>query len=179
VVLARAHRAGADPARGFVALSALAASSSCRRCSSSRHDEQHHRPRRSTEVDWIWPFTVVLFAISGAVCAVRRLVNPFLGFFIATYDISSPWTRCSLRGVAWNADARRCAHLPGRHDGDVRVRHADAAHPRFAVLSSSRPMIAPAFPPFAALPPFRLGLALVAGSISSSSSRASRPRIRR
>ena len=43
--------------------------------------------RAVLDVDWIWPFTVVLFAIQALYAAVRRLVNPFLGFFIAAYDI--------------------------------------------------------------------------------------------
>lgn len=38
-------------------------------------------------MDWIWPFTLVLFAAQALYAATRRLVNPFLGFFISAYDI--------------------------------------------------------------------------------------------
>ncbi len=43
--------------------------------------------RAITAVDWIWPLTVVLFALQALYAASRRLVNPFLGFFIAAYDV--------------------------------------------------------------------------------------------
>ncbi|MDB4898818.1 MAG: hypothetical protein JWN53_626 [Gemmatimonadetes bacterium] len=43
--------------------------------------------RAITAVDWLWPTTVVLFAIQALYAAMQRLVNPFLGFFIALYDI--------------------------------------------------------------------------------------------
>jgi hypothetical protein len=38
-------------------------------------------------VAFIWPLTVVLFALQAFYAAARRLVNPFLGFFIAAYDV--------------------------------------------------------------------------------------------
>ncbi|MDB4915277.1 MAG: hypothetical protein JWM95_2921 [Gemmatimonadetes bacterium] len=43
--------------------------------------------RSVTAVDWIWPLTVVLFAIQAVYAAVRRLVYPFLGFFLSVYDV--------------------------------------------------------------------------------------------
>src|SRR5829696_4856986 len=43
--------------------------------------------RSVTEVDWLWPFTLVLFALQALYAAVRRLVNPFLGFFISSFDV--------------------------------------------------------------------------------------------
>lgn len=43
--------------------------------------------RAITAVDWLWPTTVVLFALQALYAAARRLVNPFLGFFIAVYDL--------------------------------------------------------------------------------------------
>src|SRR5512143_2394917 len=43
--------------------------------------------RSVTEVDWLWPMTLTLFALQALYAAVRRLVNPFLGFFISTYDV--------------------------------------------------------------------------------------------
>ena len=38
-------------------------------------------------MEWLWPFTLVLFALQALYAATRRLVNPFLGFFISLYDI--------------------------------------------------------------------------------------------
>src|SRR3954451_17095842 len=43
--------------------------------------------RAVTEVDWLWPLTLGLFAIQAVYAAARRLVNPFLGFFISAYDV--------------------------------------------------------------------------------------------
>src|SRR4051812_47956612 len=43
--------------------------------------------RSVTEVDWLWPLTLTLFALQALYAAVRRLVNPFLGFFISAYDV--------------------------------------------------------------------------------------------
>jgi len=43
--------------------------------------------RAIISVDFIWPLTVVLFAMQALYAAARRLVNPFLGFFIAAYDV--------------------------------------------------------------------------------------------
>ncbi|MCU1350021.1 MAG: hypothetical protein JWO56_3051, partial [Acidobacteria bacterium] len=38
-------------------------------------------------VEWLWPLTLVLFALQALYAAVRRLVNPFLGFFMSAYDL--------------------------------------------------------------------------------------------
>ena len=43
--------------------------------------------RSVTAVEWLWPVTLVLFALQAMYAASRRLVNPFLGFFISTYDL--------------------------------------------------------------------------------------------
>src|SRR5215217_453941 len=43
--------------------------------------------RAVTEVDWLWPLTVALFAMQAVYAAARRLVNPFIGFFISVYDV--------------------------------------------------------------------------------------------
>src|SRR3954451_10632404 len=43
--------------------------------------------RAVTQVDWLWPFTLCLFAIQALFAAIRRLVNPFIGFFITAYDV--------------------------------------------------------------------------------------------
>src|SRR5215212_8770390 len=41
--------------------------------------------RSVTEVDWLWPLTLSLFALQALYAAVRRFVNPFIGFFISAY----------------------------------------------------------------------------------------------
>ena len=43
--------------------------------------------RSVSAVDWIWPLTLVIFALQALYAATRRLVNPFLGFFMSTYDL--------------------------------------------------------------------------------------------
>ena len=43
--------------------------------------------RSVTAVEWLWPLTLVLFALQTLYAASRRLVNPFLGFFMSTYDL--------------------------------------------------------------------------------------------
>ena len=43
--------------------------------------------RSVTEVDWLWPLTLTLFALQALYAAMRRLVNPFFGFFISAYDV--------------------------------------------------------------------------------------------
>src|ERR1700738_5143843 len=120
--------------------------------------------RALTAVDWIWPFTVVLFAIQALYAALRRLVNPFLGFFFATYDILIA-VDAVLRFVA-----ARGAPLPG-----VALIFLAATTATFTYVTQSplilgspffffTPMIAPAFPALRrAAATFRIGLALVAG----------------
>jgi hypothetical protein len=120
--------------------------------------------RALTAVDWIWPFTVVLFAIQALYAASRRFVNPFLGFFIATYDILIA-VDAVLRFVA-----SRGTPLPG-----VALIFLAATTATFTYVTQSplilgspffffTPMIAPAFPALRrAAATFRIGLALVAG----------------
>jgi hypothetical protein len=121
--------------------------------------------RAITSVDWLWPLTVVLFALQALYAATRRLVNPFLGFFIATYDILIA-ADAVLRFVA-----SRGHPLPG-----LALVFLAATTATFAFATQSplilgspffffTPMIAPAFPalrPWAAT--LRLSLALTAGA---------------
>jgi hypothetical protein len=120
--------------------------------------------RALTDVDWIWPLTVVLFAVQALYAALRRLVNPFLGFFIATYDILIA-ADAVLRFIA-----ARGTPLPG-----LALIFLAATTATFTTVTQSpltlgspffffTPMIAPAFPalrPSAAT--FRIALALLAG----------------
>ncbi len=43
--------------------------------------------RSVSAVEWIWPLTLVVFALQALYAATRRLVNPFLGFFMSAYDL--------------------------------------------------------------------------------------------
>jgi hypothetical protein len=119
--------------------------------------------RAITAVDWIWPLTVVLFALQALYAAGRRLVNPFLGFFIAAYDVLIA-TDAVLRFVSSRGHA-----LPG-----VALVFLAATTASFTFVTQSplvigspffffTPMVAPAFPALRrSAATFRLALALVA-----------------
>jgi hypothetical protein len=119
--------------------------------------------RSVTAVEWLWPVTVVLFAFQAIYAATRRLVNPFLGFFMSVYDVLIA-IDAVLRFVA--------AH--GTPLPKVALIFLATTSGAFAWLNQSStiiasplflfvPMTAPAFPalrPFAAS--FRFFLAIVA-----------------
>jgi len=121
--------------------------------------------RAITAVDWLWPTTVVLFALQALYAAARRLVNPFLGFFIAVYDLMIA-ADAVLRFIA-----SRGTPLP-----NAALIFLAATTGAFAFVTQSPsilaspffffiPMIAPAFP---SLRPssrtFRIGMAFIAGA---------------
>src|SRR5258705_1990457 len=150
--------------RGFVALSALAGFLVVPALLIHLATTSSITGRALTAVDWIWPLTVVLFAVQALYAAVRRLVNPFLGFFIATYDV--------LIGV----DAvLRFVAARGVPLSDVPLIFLAAPTATFAFVTQTplilgspffffTPMIAPPFPALRrAAASFRIGLALVAG----------------
>ncbi len=121
--------------------------------------------RALTAVDWIWPFTVVLFAIQALYAAVRRFVNPFLGFFIASYDLL----------IAGDAVLRFVASRGTPLPGPVLVFLATTTM-TFTLVTQSptilgspffffTPMIAPAFPALRrSAATFRVTLAAMAGA---------------
>jgi hypothetical protein len=114
-------------------------------------------------VDWLWPVTVVLFALQALYAATRRLVNPFLGFFMSAYDVLIA-VDAVLRFVAG-----RGTPLP-----NAALIFLAATSGAFATLTQSStiiaspffffvPMTAPAFPALRpAAASFRIFLALVA-----------------
>jgi hypothetical protein len=120
--------------------------------------------RAIISVDWIWPLTVVLFAVQALYAASRRLVNPFLGFFIAAYDVLIA-SDAVLRFIA-----SRGTPLP-----NVALIFLAATTAAFTVVTQSplvlgspffffTPMIAPAFPALRrSAATFRLVLAVIAG----------------
>ena len=121
--------------------------------------------RAITAVDWLWPTTVVLFALQAMYAATRRLVNPFLGFFIAVYDIV----------IAADAVLRFVAS-GGTPLSSVALIFLASTTGAFAWVTQSPtilgspffffiPMIAPAFPALRrASVTFRLGMASIAGA---------------
>jgi hypothetical protein len=163
VLAARIAQVGTLP-RAFVGLSALAGFLVLPALLIHLATTSSITGRAVLDVDWIWPLTVVLFAIQALYAAVRRLVNPFLGFFIAAYDIL-----IAVDGVL-RFVASRGTPLPG-----VALIFLAATTATFAFVTQSplilgspffffTPMIAPAFPALRrAAATFRLGLALVAG----------------
>ena len=121
--------------------------------------------RSVTEVDWLWPMTLTLFALQALYAAARRLVNPFLGFFISAYDVI----------IAVDAVLRSVA-ASGRILPSSALLFLAATTGTFSFLMSSPdvissplfvlvPMIAPAFPALRrATATFRLVLAFAAGA---------------
>ena len=43
--------------------------------------------RAVSSIDWLWPLTLVLFAVQAVYAVSRRLVNPLWGYPIAFYDV--------------------------------------------------------------------------------------------
>jgi len=121
--------------------------------------------RAVTEVDWLWPLTLGLFALQALYAAARRLVNPFLGFFISAYDVL----------IAVDAVLRSIASSGTVLPNQLLVFLAATAGAFSVSLGSSTvisspffvlvPMIAPAFPALRrTTATFRLLLAIVAGA---------------
>ncbi len=119
--------------------------------------------RSVSAVEWIWPITLVLFAMQALYAATRRLVNPFLGFFMSTYDVL----------IAVDAVLRHLASEGRPLPGFALVFLASTAGAFALVTQSSTiiaspaflfvPMAAPAFPSLRAWSAsFRVFLALVA-----------------
>jgi len=120
--------------------------------------------RSVTEVDWLWPLTLTLFALQALYAAVRRLVNPFIGFFISSFDVL----------IAIDAVLRSIASTGATLPAPALLFLAATTGTFSFVLTSSTvvsspllvlvPMIAPAFPALRrTTATFRLFLAVVAG----------------
>ena len=119
--------------------------------------------RSVTAVEWLWPVTLALFALQAMYAATRRLVNPFLGFFMSTYDL------LIALDVVLRYMASQGRPLPG-----VALAYLAATSGAFAWATQSStiiasplfffvPMAAPAFPSLRTWSAsFRVFLALVA-----------------
>jgi hypothetical protein len=120
--------------------------------------------RSVTEVDWLWPTTVTLFALQALYAAARRLVNPFLGFFISAFDVLIA-IDAVLRSIAATGSilpAPALLFLAGTTGTfSFLMSSPDViSSPLFVLV----PMIAPAFPALRrSTATFRFVLALVAG----------------
>src|SRR5215218_6461068 len=120
--------------------------------------------RSVTEVDWLWPMTLTLFALQALYAAVRRLVNPFLGFFISAFDVLIA-VDAVLRSIAATGTILPAPALLflAATTGTISFLMSSPdviSSPLFVLV----PMIAPAFPALRrATATFRIGLALLAG----------------
>src|SRR5829696_5499737 len=121
--------------------------------------------RSVTEVDWLWPLTLVLFALQALFAAVRRLVNPFIGFFISAFDVLIA-VDAVLRSVAATGTILPAPALLflAATTGTISFLMSSPdviSSPLFVLV----PMIAPAFPALRrATATFRLVLAVTAGA---------------
>jgi hypothetical protein len=102
--------------------------------------------RAVTAVDWLWPFTLCLFALQALYAAVRRLVNPFLGFFISAFDVliavDAVLRSLAASGTALNAPALLLLAATTGAFSFVLTSSTVISSPFFVLV----PMIAPAFP---------------------------------
>jgi hypothetical protein len=163
VLAARIAHVKALP-RGFAALSALAGFLVLPALIIHLAATSSITGRAIISVDFVWPVTVVLFAIQALWAAARRLVNPFLGFFIAAYDVMIA-VDAVLRFVS-----ARGTPLP--HAALIFLAATTAT---FTFVTQSplilgspffffTPMIAPAFPALRrSAATFRIVMALIAG----------------
>jgi hypothetical protein len=120
--------------------------------------------RSVTEVDWLWPLTLVLFALQALYAAARRLVNPFLGFFISAFDvliaIDAVLRSIAASGTILPAPALLFLAATTGTISFVMSSPDVISSPIFVLV----PMIAPAFPALRrSTATFRFVLALVAG----------------
>jgi hypothetical protein len=121
--------------------------------------------RAVTEVDWLWPLTVALFALQSLYAATRRLVNPFIGFFISAYDvliaIDAVLRSMAASGAILPAPALLFLAATTGAFSFVLSSATVISSPFFVLV----PMIAPAFPALRrTTATFRLVLAAIAGS---------------
>ena len=121
--------------------------------------------RSVTEVDWLWPLTLTLFALQALYAAVRRLVNPFLGFFISAFDvliaIDAVLRSIAATGTILSAPALLFLAATTGTFSFLMSSPDVISSPLFVLV----PMIAPAFPALRrTTATFRLFLALAAGA---------------
>src|SRR5918993_1572250 len=121
--------------------------------------------RSVTELDWLWPVTLTLFALQALYAATRRLVNPFLGFFISAYDVliavDSVLRSIAATGTILPAPALLFLAATTGTFSFLMTSSTVISSPVLVLV----PMIAPAFPALRrATATFRLVLAVTAGA---------------
>ena len=119
--------------------------------------------RSVSAVAWLWPMTLVIFALQAIYAATRRLVNPFLGFFMSTYDllIAVDVVLRFMAAQGWSLPAIALTYLAITSGAFAWAMQSSTsiASPFFLFV----PMAAPAFPALRAWSAsFRFFLALVA-----------------
>ena len=121
--------------------------------------------RSVAELDWMWPFTLTLFALQALYAAIRRLVNPFLGFFISAFDvliaIDAVLRSLAASGTSLSAPALLFLAATTGTFSFLMTSSTVISSPLLVLV----PMIAPAFPALRrTTATFRLVLAVAAGA---------------
>jgi hypothetical protein len=118
--------------------------------------------RAIAAVDWVWPLTVLLFAIQAAYAVARRLVNPLWGYPIAFYNAVLALAAITRFFTAHGFDVPRpLLVLMAAQVDSLALATTDAAITSPFFLHA--PMISPAFPALRQLTAvFRLAMSAIA-----------------
>jgi hypothetical protein len=118
--------------------------------------------RAIAAVDWLWPLTIVLFAIQSVYAVARRLVNPLWGYPIAFYNVFLAVAGIARYFTAHGFDVPRVfLVLMGAQVDALALATIDAAITSPVFLHA--PMISPAFPALRRLTAgFRLAMSILA-----------------
>jgi hypothetical protein len=118
--------------------------------------------RAISSIDWVWPATVVLFAVQAVYALSRRLVNPLWGYPIAFYNVILAIAAIARFSAAHGADLPRPFLIVMAAQIDalaLATTEAAITSPFFLHV----PLISPAFPALSRLTAgFRLIMASVA-----------------
>lgn len=118
--------------------------------------------RAIAAVDWLWPLTVVLFAVQAVYAVTRRLVNPLWGYPIAFYDVFLALAALARYFTAHGYDVPNALLVVMAAQVDALAlvtTEAAITSPFFLHV----PMISPAFPALRPLTAgFRLGVSVLA-----------------
>lgn len=118
--------------------------------------------RAIVAVDWVWPVTVLLFALQAAYAVSRRLVNPLWGYPIAFYNVLLAVAAIARYFTAHGFDIPRpfLIVMASQVDALALATTEAAITSPFFLLT---PMISPAFPALRRLTAgFRLGISAIA-----------------
>ena len=118
--------------------------------------------RAIAAVDWVWPLTLVLFAIQAVYAVARKLVNPLWGYPIAFYNVFLALAAIARFFTAHGYDVPSpLLTLMAAQVDALALATTEAAITSPFFLHA--PMIAPAFPALRPLTAsFRLGMSVLA-----------------